>query len=240
MTEEIKGVFALLENRKETIMGMRTYYSGIINGIECVVVFSRWGKVAAATTVTSLITHFGVTEIIFTGVAGAISSELQIGDIVLGKRLMQHDMDSRPLIHQYEVPLHKKIFFDSSGQLLKLTTDSINELREEGKFRTKDFEKFHIENPKLFTGDIASGDQFFSRHEQKEKLHASLPSILCVEMEGAAVAQICYEYHIPWIVIRTISDTSDENSPSDFQAFIEKIASYYSTEIIKRLFSKFL
>src|SRR6478736_9802342 len=95
MPEEIDGVVALLSNRKELTAGRRTYYSGQINSVDTVVVFSRGGKVAAATTVSTLIHEFKITELLFTGVAGAIHSDLKIGDIVLGKRLIQHDMDAR-------------------------------------------------------------------------------------------------------------------------------------------------
>src|SRR6478752_8004470 len=105
MPEEIDGVVALLDNCTEFSIGQRTYYSGQINDIDTVVVFSRWGKVAAATTVSALIHHFQITELIFTGVAGAIKDNLKIGDIVLAKRLIQHDMDARPLMNQFEIPL---------------------------------------------------------------------------------------------------------------------------------------
>jgi len=105
MPEEINGVIALLSNCKTYSIGKRTYFSGQINGIDTVVVFSRWGKVAAATTVTTLIQEFKITDLLFTGVAGAISSDLKIGDIVLGSRFVQHDMDARPLMEQYEIRL---------------------------------------------------------------------------------------------------------------------------------------
>ncbi len=91
-------------------MGMRTYTIGELAGVTTVVVFSRWGKVAAAITVSTLILEFKVTELLFTGVAGAIDHRLQIGDIVLGKRLIQHDMDARPLMAQFEIPLLGKTF----------------------------------------------------------------------------------------------------------------------------------
>ena len=235
MTEEVKGVIALIENRKEIVFGMRSYYTGELNGVKVVVTFSRWGKVAAATTVTTLITKFGVAKIIFTGVAGAIHTGLRIGDIVIGNRLVQHDMNSSPMYPQYEIPLHHITFFDSDSTLRAIASQAVRGLIEEKVFENDDFAAFNIDKPELFIGDIASGDQFFSTNEQKVQLHNALPSVLCVEMEGAAVAQICYEYNIPCIVIRTISDTADEKSHIDFMAFTKKIASFYSAEIIKRI-----
>jgi adenosylhomocysteine nucleosidase len=244
MPEEIEGVVSLLSDCVESSMGKRIYFSGQINGIETVVVFSRWGKVAAATTATTLINEFKVTELLFTGVAGAISSELKIGDIVLGKKLIQHDMDARPLMQQYEIPLLSKIYFESDANHLDIASKAINEVFESKSLHSvigieeQDLMEFHISQPKLFIGDIASGDQFFASNEQKHKLNSQLPDVLCVEMEGAAVAQVCYEYEIPFSIIRTISDVADDNSHVDFPSFIKKISSKYASEIIKNIFNQ--
>ena len=241
MPEEIEGVVALLSNCVQTTMGKRTYFSGQINGVETVVVFSRWGKVAAATTVTTLIHEFEITELLFTGVAGAINSELKIGDIVLGNRLIQHDMDARPLMNQYEIPLLSKIYFDSDSTHLSSTSKAIHAVLESRSLQSvigqQDLMEFDITHPKLLIGDIASGDQFFSSNEQKHILNSQLPDVLCVEMEGAAVAQVCYEYEIPFCIIRTISDTADDSAHIDFPSFIKKISSKYASEIIKNLFN---
>ena len=240
MPEEIDGVLALLTNCVATTMGKRTYYSGQINGIETVVVFSRWGKVAAATTATTLIHEFKITELLFTGVAGAIHSDLKIGDIVLGNRLIQHDMDARPLMKQFEIPLLGKTYFESDARHLAIAEKAIATLIENKSLHAvianEDLMEFSIMQPQLVVGEIASGDQFFSSKEQKENLCAQLPNVLCVEMEGAAVAQVCYEYEIPFSIIRTISDVADDNSHFDFPSFIKKISSKYAAEIIKNIF----
>jgi adenosylhomocysteine nucleosidase len=242
MPEEIEGVAALLNNCKKSAMGQRIYYSGQINDIDTVVVFSRWGKVAAATTATTLIHEFKITELLFTGVAGAISPDLKIGDIVLGKRLIQHDMDARPLMNQYEIPLLSKTYFESDAAHLAIASKAIHTVFESKSLHSvigdEELVEFKISKPKLFMGDIASGDQFFSSNEQKQALVIQLPNVLCVEMEGASVAQVCYEYEIPFSIIRTISDTADDKSPIDFPSFINKISSKYSTEIIKNIYKQ--
>jgi adenosylhomocysteine nucleosidase len=242
MPEEIEGVVALLTNCVESSMGKRTYFTGQINGIETVVVFSRWGKVAAATTVTTLIHEFKITELLFTGVAGAISQNLKIGDIVLGRRLIQHDMDARPLMKQYEIPLLSKTYFESDSIHLDIVAKSVHNVFEnknlQDVIKTEDLIQFAISQPKLVVGDIASGDQFFSSNVQKHILGTQLPDVLCVEMEGAAVAQVCYEHEIPFSIIRTISDVADDNSHIDFPAFIQKISSKYAAEIIKNIFKQ--
>lgn len=242
MPEEIEGVVALLANPEVTKMGKRSYFTGQINGIDTVVVFSRWGKVAAATTVTTLIHEFKITELLFTGVAGAIHSDLKIGDIVLGKRLIQHDMDARPLMKQYEIPLLSKTYIESDADHLDIAAKAINKVMEDKSLHAviemEYLKEFNIGQPRLFVGNIASGDQFFSGNEQKHKLNTQLPEVLCVEMEGAAVAQVCYEYDIPFSIIRTISDVADDNSHIDFPAFIQKISSKYAAEIIKNIFEQ--
>lgn len=239
MPQEIDGVIGLLKNPKEVTLGMRTYTSGTINNIDVVVVFSRWGKVAAAATISTLIHVFNVTEVIFTGVAGAIDPILNIGDIVIAKRLYQHDMDARPLMQQFEIPLLGKTFFECDTEQLKHTKEAINPLILDNRLKDLIGEKvlaqFGIDTPNLHIGDIASGDQFFANNKQKEQLHKNLPTILCVEMEGAAVAQVCHEYSIPFLIIRTISDAADEQSHIDFPLFIKKVSSKYSVGIIKQL-----
>ncbi len=240
MPEEIEGVVNLLTNPVATTMGKRIYFTGQINGIDTVVVFSRWGKVAAATTATTLIHEFKITELLFTGVAGAISPNLKIGDIVLGQRLIQHDMDARPLMKQYEIPLLSKTYFESDVTHLDIATKAIRNVFESKSLHSvieiENLNEFAISQPKLVVGDIASGDQFFSSNEQKQALKTQLPNVLCVEMEGAAVAQVCYEYEVPFSIMRTISDVADDQSHIDFPSFIKKISSKYAAEIIKNIY----
>lgn len=243
MPEEIDSITPLLSEKRVLSLGMRTYSIGKIDGIRTVVVFSRWGKVAAASTVSTLILEFKVTELIFTGVAGAIDARLRIGDIVLGQRLVQHDMDARPIMPQFEIPLLGVTFFECPVHPLNTAANAISYLLENEHLHAAidadDLNKFEIKTPRLFIGDIASGDQFFSDSKDKDELLAKLPSVLCVEMEGAAVAQVCYEYDIPFTIIRTISDTADEQSPVDFPSFIKKISSKYSSEVIKNIYRQF-
>lgn len=101
MREELQTLVDHLENTKTFIKGKRRYYEGVLFGKEVVLVFSRWGKVAAATTVTQLINDFNISEVIFNGVAGSVSNDVKIGDIVIGKRLFQHDVINLASIYRY-------------------------------------------------------------------------------------------------------------------------------------------
>ncbi|MDH2205876.1 MULTISPECIES: 5'-methylthioadenosine/adenosylhomocysteine nucleosidase [Empedobacter] len=237
--QEINGVVNLLTNKQEHKIGRRSYFTGELNNQKVVVVYSRVGKVAASATVTTLILEFKVSELIFTGVAGGIHADVKIGDIVLGQSLIQHDMNAQPLFPAYEIPMLGKAYFEADSSQLEVATTAILEILEEQHLHNviseKDLDKFNIHQPQLHVGLIGSGDLFFSTNSQKEKLQQNLPEILCVEMEGAAVAQVCYEFDIPFIIIRTISDDADDHSTLDFNSFIEKISNVYSIEIIKNI-----
>jgi adenosylhomocysteine nucleosidase len=95
---------------------------------------------------------------------------------------------------------------------------------------------FHVELPKAIEGDIASGDKFFAHRADRADLLLRLPTIAAVDMESAAVAQVCYEYSVPFTVVRTISDAADESVTHDFPLFLKQVASAYSHGILKRLF----
>ena len=239
MNEEISSIMELLSNVKIVYFGMRTYYSGTINDIPVVVVFSRWGKVAAATTVTSLITRFNITDLVFIGVAGAIQPHLRIGDVVVATRLIQHDMDARPLINRHEIPLLNVTYLESNPRHLKIAKEAVQQVitNQLLSFIPADhIERFGLNSTCLYSGDIASGDRFFANKSDKDALLSLLPHILCVEMEGAAVAQVCYEYAIPFVVLRIISDESNEQSAIDFSDFITSVSSRYAKEIINQMF----
>ena len=139
----------------------------------------------------------------------------------------------------HEIPLLDKTFIDVPAPELARAEAAVKAVINAGSlshiFNPLDLRRFNIERPKLMTGDIASGDQFFSSDAQKHALIASLPSVLCVEMEGAAVAQVCYEYGVPFTVIRTISDAANNKAHIDFTGFIQTISSKYAREIIKNL-----
>ena len=99
----------------------------------------------------------------------------------------------------------------------------------------EELQNLNITRPKIYSGLIASGDQFISSEEKLQALKQALPELLAVEMEGAAVAQVAYEYDLPFIVIRVISDKANDDSLIDFPRFIEKIASHFTAGIIKNL-----
>ncbi len=241
MPEEIKQLIELSEGTKVQETGKRKYYTGRLWGKEVVMAYSRIGKVAAATTAVTMIINHNVENIIFTGVAGSITPEVEIGDIVIGKRLVQHDLDASPIFPQFEVPLSDKKFFETDKSLSNKLYKAAQIFKEniEKYITPEKLKNFRINSPQIFRGDIASGDQFISDIAQQERIKEALPSVLCVEMEGAAVAQVCYEYDIPFAVLRTISDNADHNADIDFNQFLHNIAEKYSLGILENFFTNF-
>ncbi|MEN8188094.1 MAG: 5'-methylthioadenosine/adenosylhomocysteine nucleosidase [Bacteroidota bacterium] len=235
MQEEIQALHDVLQDEVVISKGMRTYHKGTLFGNPVVLVFSRWGKVASATTVTQLINDFEVDKIIFTGVGGSINENINIGDIIIGKNLYQHDMNASPIIPVFEIPLLQKAYFETSDHHREKLLKAVNIFLK--KFHTifpaSEQKKFNISNPKVFVNDIASGDQFITNSRQINYIKNNLPTVSCVEMEGAAVAQVCFEYNIPFSILRTISDKANDNSHIDFPAFAKQIASKYALGILE-------
>ncbi|WP_139957907.1 5'-methylthioadenosine/adenosylhomocysteine nucleosidase [Flavicella sediminum] len=233
MPEEVQSILDVLKNVKITKKGMRSYYEGTFYNKEIVVVFSRWGKVAAAVTTTQLINDYKVDEIIFTGVAGALSSDLNVGDIVIGEKLFQHDMDTRPLFDRFEIPLLGKTYFKTQQnvQLESAVTSFTNTI--ENSISKVVLQEFKISKPKVVQGSVLSGDQFIASKEKVAELLKAIPSAQCVEMEGAAVAQVCFEYEIPFSIVRIISDSANDEAPIDFPKFTKSVACKYAKGILK-------
>ena len=235
MQEEIEALQILLHVEKKVVKGMRTYYQGRLFDKKVILVFSRWGKVASATTATQLINDFNVKEIIFTGVAGGVQPNIFVGDIVIGRDLYQHDMDGSPLVKAYEVPLLGKSAFTTDPEKRNQLANASNQfLQIKNEFLSKEqLMNFDIKEPKIHIGDIASGDQFISSSTQSLKILSGLPTVKCIEMEGAAVAQVCFEYKVPFSIIRTISDNANHNAHIDFPKFAKEIASTYALGILQ-------
>ena len=237
MAQEIDEVKALLTNKTVVKIANREFVVGKINGIACVVAFSKWGKVAATITATLLIQEFGVTDLFFIGTAGALADGLKVGDIVISKRLVQHDLDARPMISRFELPLLNRVYVDSNPELTELAGKAVSSLLQKGvehMVGEEAVKEFNLA-PTLYFGDIASGDQFINSDVKREEILGLLPDVLCVEMEGAAVAQVCLEFGTPFTVIRTISDTANHNARVDFGKFIVEVANAYSRAIVQEI-----
>ena len=240
MVEEVDSLLESLDKTETKVIGQREYYVGKLFGKEVVLVFSRWGKVSAASTTTTLITEFDVDEIIFSGVAGSLSNEMKIGDIVVADNLFQHDFDASPFLLKHVLPLilKKEIPANPIMRTKLFDSSSLFFSKQIEKIISKEIiEEYKIHKPKVVVGNIASGDQFIKDDSKRDEIRSSLDNVLAVEMEGAAVAQVCYEFNIPLGVIRTISDDANDNAIKDFPKFVYNVASKYSYSIIENYLS---
>ncbi|MBY4898272.1 5'-methylthioadenosine/adenosylhomocysteine nucleosidase [Cupriavidus sp. AU9028] len=241
MHDEVDDLIAAMRHQdaRATVrrIGMRDYYAGELYGQPCVLVLARIGKVAAAATTVTLIREFGVTEIVFTGLAGGVGADVRVGDVVVAGSSLQHDLDARPLFPRHEVPLLGHADFAADPEL----TEALH--RASDRFLSQDLERavpaqvrhrFAVDAPRLHQGLIASGDQFINAPMTVAELRERLPQLLAVEMEGAAVAQVCHEYGVPYGLVRTVSDRADDTAHVDFPAFLAEVASRYSEGILRR------
>jgi adenosylhomocysteine nucleosidase len=201
------------------IEGIR-FVRGKLNGREVVVVWTGVGKVNAAMTTTLLIEHFKPERVIFTGIAGAVNPELQPGDIVIAQRTAHHDMGTvwpeglffkgvKNRLDSIENP----VFFPADEELVKFAQ------RAADRADLEDVQTAAGERaPKIITGVVVTGDSFIASTDKCAELRKRLEAD-AVEMEGAAVAQICYQRRIGYLVIRSISDKADEGAVLDKQMF---------------------
>ncbi|OGB23823.1 MAG: 5'-methylthioadenosine/S-adenosylhomocysteine nucleosidase [Burkholderiales bacterium RIFCSPLOWO2_02_FULL_57_36] len=235
--EEQAGLIESMQDTQTLTRGMRHYISGRLWDTDCICVLSRMGKVAAAATAAMLIERFDVSHIIFTGVAGSADPDICVGDLVIATHLVQHDMDASPLFPRFEIPLTGLSRFSTDAALsARLAVAGRDFLSQDfqAAIDSVDREKFRHVQPRLHHGLIASGDEFVSSRARLLQLKQGLPDLLAVEMEGAAVAQVCHEFGIPFAIIRTISDDADESSAVDFMRFIEKVAARYAFHVVRR------
>lgn len=218
MQEELRAVLALLPDEHKETIGGREYWVGHLHGQEVVAVLSRIGKVAAATTATALIERFRVDRIVFTGVAGGLAPGAQVGDVVLAEAFLQHDLDASPLFPRYEVPLYGLDRFATDAQLTgELAAAAARALPHARHHR----------------GLVVSGDRFVGSAADSKLLQAAFPDALAVEMEGAAFAQVCHDYGVPFAAVRTVSDRADDAAHGDFLRFIAEVASRHSAAIVQ-------
>ena len=235
--DELASVLALMPDEQKQVVGGREFWIGHLHGQDVVAVLSGIGKVAAATTAALLIERFGVGRIVFTGVAGGLGPGVNVGDMVLARCFLQHDMDASPLFPRHEVPGYGRARFDADGGLadaLELTCERVLHSLPP-RLDAVTVEAFGLQAPRLHQGLLISGDRFVATTAESAALQRELPEALAVEMEGAAFAQVCHDFGVPLAVVRTISDRADDAAHVDFPRFLREVASRYSGALIDTL-----
>lgn len=222
MQEEMNEIKKIMNNIQEKTIYELKFYEGTINNKNIVVVESGVGKVNAARTTQVLIDNYKIDAVINVGSAGSANQELQIGDIVIGKTLVQHDFDITAFGHP-------KGYISNVGERIKSDENLIKSMEQTiENLQNKEF--------KIKIGTIASGDIFCTETKMKEKIRDKFNAD-AIEMEGAAIAQVCKLDNMPILVIRSISDSPNGNNNITFDQYL-KTASKRCAEILSQFFNK--
>ncbi|HEO99338.1 MAG: 5'-methylthioadenosine/adenosylhomocysteine nucleosidase [Campylobacterales bacterium] len=206
MPEEIAPLLEKLDHVTTCVYACNTYYEGTYKGKEVVVAYSKIGKVFATLTATVLIEKFGCDLLLFSGVAGAISDELAIGDLIIADGLCQHDLDITAFGHPHGYVPEGEVCIPTDVTLRNIAKEVAKE-----------------KGLKLKEGVIATGDQFVANPERKEWIGKTF-NAHALEMEGASVAVVCSSLNVPFFIMRAISDSADMDAGFDFDAFLESSA----------------
>ncbi|OCX54757.1 adenosylhomocysteine nucleosidase [Mucilaginibacter sp. PPCGB 2223] len=231
---EVALIHDRIQQKKELIFQNIRYTTGVLNGRPVVLAQTGMGKVNAAITTALLIEHFNPREVLFTGIAGGVDPDLSPGDLVIGSSVAYHDYgtitpDSMMLratrnpVSMQENP----VYFPSATSLISLAQQVSNKLV---------LHKIGDRSPKIVTGTIVTGDVFVSSRRATQYMHQKM-NAEATEMEGAAIAQTCYQQKVPFLVIRSLSDDAGNKASADVASFY-KIAAENSAAMIMAMVAR--
>jgi adenosylhomocysteine nucleosidase len=212
--------------RTETVAGVRLEH-GRLAGREVVLALSGIGKVAAATTATLLCER--ADALVMVGTAGGIGDGVAPGDVVVASATLQHDFDARPLWPQRVLPSLGLEQIPTDPALTGVLFAAAERVCAEHR---ADLAALGLASPRAHRGLVVSGDVFVATAEASATLRADLPEALAVEMEGAAVAQVCHVAGVPFGLVRTISDRADADAALDFPVFLRAVAAPYAHDLV--------
>ena len=215
MQEEIEPLLEYFDDVEVVEYAKNKYYKAKFNSHEIVLAYSKIGKVFATLTATTMIEKFGVEKLLFSGVAGAISESLKIGDLVVATALCQHDLDITAFGHPFGYVPEGAVFIDTDKKLLELSKEVATRL-----------------NLKVKEGVIATGDQFVASSQRKNWIGETFKAD-ALEMEGVSVAVVCDALEVPFFVLRSISDSADMDAGFDFDEFLKSSAKISADFIMK-------
>lgn len=219
MEEEVAALKDTMEVQETTEQASMIFCKGVLCGKEVVIVRSGIGKVNAGICAQILVDRFGVDTLINTGIAGSLDAKIDIGDMVISTDALHHDMDATEFGYPIgQIPRMEALSFPANEELLKKAVQASEKA-----------------NPDIhtFTGRIASGDQFIASREIKDRIVENFHP-LCVEMEGAGIAQAAYLNQVSYVIIRAISDKADNSASVDYPTF-ERQAIAHSVRLVKEL-----
>lgn len=219
MEPEVAILKSKLENAKTTTFANFSFHQGTIDGTEVILVQSGIGKVAAALATALLIDKFSPDYVVNTGSAGGFDQELKVGDIVVGDEVTYHDADVTAFGYKIGQLPGMPETFKANSVLIDAAKAGIEQLN----------------NIHAKVGLITTGDTFMTAEDDIAKARANFPNMAAVEMEGAAIAQVCHQLkQVPFVIIRSLSDIAGKESPTSFEAYLET-ASVNSSQLVMNM-----
>lgn len=216
MDQEIELLLENMDNKEEETIANCLFFRGTLAKKEVVLLKSGIGKVNAAMGTTIMFEKYSPSLIINTGSAGGFSEKLDVGDIIISREVVHHDVDVTSFNYAHgQVPGLPETF-KANDKLIKFAEVAVEEL-----------------GINYETGLIATGDSFMEDAEKVKQAKLKFPQMLASEMEAAAIAQVSYQYDIPFVIIRALSDIAGKNSSVSFDAFLEKAAKHAAQLIMK-------
>lgn len=219
MPEEIAPILDRVGEYRTTTYAGNKYYEADYKGLHLVIAYSKIGKVFSTLTATTMCEHFGAQKLLFSGVAGAISPKLKVGDLIVATKLAQHDLDITAFGHPYGYVPEGAVYVAADKELISLSKEVAAEM---GK--------------SVQEGIIATGDQFVADENRKNWIGETFGAD-ALEMEGASVAVVCDALDVPFFILRAISDAADMDASFSFDEFLETSA-VESAEFVMKMVDK--
>ncbi len=217
MKEEITPLLKYFDQYKTVNYADNLFYEAQINNISLVIAYSKIGKVFSSLTAASMIQKFGCTHLLFSGVAGGINPKLGIGDLIVANKLCQHDVDITAFGHPFGFIPESSVYIETDNILKNLIVSVCKDLQI-----------------KVLEGIIATGDQFVANNTKKEFI-ANTFNADALEMEGSSVAVVCKALQVPFVVLRSISDSANGEANVDFDTFLNTAAENSAKIIINTI-----
>lgn len=215
MDEEVEILLENITNKQQIIIANCVFYTGNLKGKDVVLLKSGIGKVNAAMATTIMHERFSPEYVINTGSAGGYSDELDVGDIVISTEIVHHDVDATAFDYAYGQVPGMPATYQADPKLTEKTIDAVKKL-----------------GVRAMTGIIATGDSFMNDPKRVSFVLEQFKDVIALEMEAAAIAQVCYQYDTPFVVIRALSDIAGKESSISFDTFLSKAAQNASQLII--------
>ncbi len=219
MPEEISPILEKIGSYKTISYAGNKYYEASYRGIDLVIAYSKIGKVFSTLTAATMIEHFGAQKLLFSGVAGAISPTLKVGDLIVATKLAQHDLDITAFGHPFGYVPEGAVFIEADKQMIEMS-------KEVAKDMGKNVQE----------GIIATGDQFVANEERKNWIGSTFGAD-ALEMEGGSVAVVCNALEVPFFILRAISDAADMDASFSFDEFLQTSAKE-SAEFVMKMVDK--